>query len=430
MATDNLGFDVNPSGTNLFILQVAFLAFAWFAALLRAYVKLVMLRKVTVDDYLMLLALLGYTITGYFVTHAIIEGGLGKPAVESDLVQMQIQLQSLYGNMAISGPVSGLARVSTAWFLLRIATRRWQRIALYGIIIATTITTLVYFFFTVFQCSPPSYFWRMMGPGVSGTCDFSRAVYLATLVWGSLAAAMDWMLGLLPAIILWHVHINWLTKVGITSVLSFTTTAGIALIVRLIYVSQNGEKVPLGTTAVAITAIVELSLAIVAGCIVTLPPLFKKLRLGSRRRSSGTLPWQKSLIEPMPLHMHMHRSVENIIMASPRRVGGPSDNMRDMDMETQYPRAGTSCTSRAPSSNWDYEIEAGGMGDGEPVPSGREIQVRTFISVTSQPSADHVPVRDVKVNLDNKPLPMLPPQPRLKDRPILKSRSRNPSLFI
>lgn len=38
----------------LFVIVITFLALAWFTCLLRAWVKLVVLRKVTTDDYLML----------------------------------------------------------------------------------------------------------------------------------------------------------------------------------------------------------------------------------------------------------------------------------------------------------------------------------------------------------------------------------------
>jgi len=53
----NLGFDVNASGTALFIIQAVFLALAWITSFMRAFVKLVLLKKVSIDDYLMLVAL-------------------------------------------------------------------------------------------------------------------------------------------------------------------------------------------------------------------------------------------------------------------------------------------------------------------------------------------------------------------------------------
>lgn len=63
MITDNLGYDVNRAGTNLFIIQLAFLSVAWTISFFRAYVKLCMIRKVTADDYWMLASLVRLKLT-------------------------------------------------------------------------------------------------------------------------------------------------------------------------------------------------------------------------------------------------------------------------------------------------------------------------------------------------------------------------------
>jgi hypothetical protein len=53
----NLGFDVNAPGTTVFVIQTVFLVFAWTTSLMRAFVKIALLKNVTIDDYLMLAAL-------------------------------------------------------------------------------------------------------------------------------------------------------------------------------------------------------------------------------------------------------------------------------------------------------------------------------------------------------------------------------------
>ncbi len=102
--------------------------------------------------------------------------------------------------MVISGPVSGLARVSIALFILRIAVKKWHRLVLHAIIGTTAVVTTAYFFIVVFQCSPPSYFWEKIREGASGSCNNGMEVQISTLVWGSFAVVMDWILGLLPII--------------------------------------------------------------------------------------------------------------------------------------------------------------------------------------------------------------------------------------
>lgn len=100
--------------------------------------------------------------------------------------------------MALSGPVSGLARISIALFLLRIAVKKWHRLVLQGLIAVTAVMTTVYFFLVLLQCSPPSYFWERLRNRTLGSCGHDKEIQAATLVWGSFAAAMDWILGLLP----------------------------------------------------------------------------------------------------------------------------------------------------------------------------------------------------------------------------------------
>jgi hypothetical protein len=117
--------------------------------------------------------------------------------MELSLESNEVSLRSWFGNMALSGPVSGLARISIALFLRRIAVKKWHRLVLHAIIATTTVMTIVYFFLIVFQCSPPSFFWQRVR-GAPGSCNNTRGIQAATLVWGSFAAAMDWMLGLLP----------------------------------------------------------------------------------------------------------------------------------------------------------------------------------------------------------------------------------------
>ncbi|KAI0525986.1 hypothetical protein F5B22DRAFT_642143 [Xylaria bambusicola] len=424
MANDaNLGFDVNPAGTSLFIFQVIFLALAWMASLVRAFVKLVLLKKVSIDDYLMLLALLGYTVTAYFVFSSIIDGGMGKPGILGP-EDLEITMRNLLGNMVASGPVSGLARASIAYFLLRIAVIKWHRIVLYAIIGTTAALTVAYFFIVLFQCSPPSYFWQMVREGSSGSCHHHKLVEISTLVWGSLSAAMDWILGLLPIAMLWNVRINRQSKFGIAAILSFGIIGGIALVVRLVYVQQQdvtsndfGPQIAIG-----VSAIIELSLGIIAGCIATMAPLFKRMqsKLGSgSKQSRDSIPWQRSLAGP-----------ENIIMMSPRRLERAQGAQRG-EAETRRPRPKSPSVKRVlSSSNWDIEVEAAGLEYDAltPPPSRREIQIHTSIQVSSHPSDGDLSVSTI--DFADKPLPPPPPRAAARDRSIPRSRRLTPNLFI
>lgn len=59
MASNNLGFDINPHGTELVVVQTTFLIMSWIVCVLRGYVKIFLIRKITLEDWLMLVALVG-----------------------------------------------------------------------------------------------------------------------------------------------------------------------------------------------------------------------------------------------------------------------------------------------------------------------------------------------------------------------------------
>jgi hypothetical protein len=54
--------NANPRGLALFIVQLVFLVLALVFFLLRCYVKVFMLKKVTLDDWLMAVAVVGCSI--------------------------------------------------------------------------------------------------------------------------------------------------------------------------------------------------------------------------------------------------------------------------------------------------------------------------------------------------------------------------------
>lgn len=191
-------------------------------------------------------------------------------------------------------------------------------------------------------------------------------------------------------------------------------------------------------TPIAVSAIIELALGIIAGCIATLPPLFKRIGLqlssNPKRRAVGsiadTIPWQRSFTEPES----RQQQTEDIVMTPPRRPeGAQNDRLYSGDgVGERRPRTQRALPRRAlSSSNWDIDVEIGAAEDGEsgPRPSGREIQVRTHIHVTSQPSGE----ADVNVvDFARKPLPLPPPPLRSKprDRSITRLRPLSPTLFL
>ncbi|KAH9891385.1 integral membrane protein [Xylariomycetidae sp. FL2044] len=293
----NLGYDVNPPGTRLFITQMLFLVFAWITGIIRAYVKTLILKKQTLDDWLMYMALVLYTVFSYFVMVGVTEGGNGKHTTQLKLGGVQVALRCWYIGEVIFPLISCFIRISIALSFLRIAVIKWHRRVIYAVMVVTLVMSLVFFFATVFQCSPPSYYWKQIEGVKWGSCINPAIVPNVAIVHGVITAICDWVLGLLPIPMLWHVQINRRTKAGIAVLLSMGMLAGIALIIRIPYIRILAVSPDFlyETINVAIWSAIEPGLGIMAGCIANMRPLFKKFGVGfriSKRSRSGSSGWR------------------------------------------------------------------------------------------------------------------------------------------
>ncbi|KIH86987.1 hypothetical protein SPBR_08897 [Sporothrix brasiliensis 5110] len=220
----------------LFVIVITFLALAWVTCCLRAWAKLVVLRKVTADDYLMLCGMVFYTGYAasalYGVTHGI--GTLGEGM---SLEEASIGLRAWWLCEMLYAPVTLCVRTSVAVFLLQIAVQRVHRRTIIAVIVAFWVVTIPLFFVAIFQCRPISYFWMQPFPSVPrGTCVDGRVIYIVSVVHSVTSACCDWTLGILPVFMLWKVRLNVKTKLSLFMLLSMGVFAGIALIVRVVYV--------------------------------------------------------------------------------------------------------------------------------------------------------------------------------------------------
>ncbi|ORY66332.1 uncharacterized protein BCR38DRAFT_389901 [Pseudomassariella vexata] len=275
----NLGFDVNPDGTRLFIVQAVFLVLVWIVSLLRAQVKVFIIKKVMVDDWIMLVAVLIYTAYGIIAIYGVIAGGTGKHPSELTPDGIAAALKSWYLCEVLYAPLSAFIRTSIAAFLLRLAAASWQIWVIRVNIGVIWVVSIVFCFLMMFQCSPASYFWEHPSKpnSTGGSCIMPEVVPIATVVHGVASCMADWVLGLLPVVILWRVQLNRRTKISIGFLLSLGVIAGVAMVVRIPLIKNIAITADFlfETVNLAIWSILEPSLSILASCIATLRPLLR-----------------------------------------------------------------------------------------------------------------------------------------------------------
>lgn len=110
-------------------------------------------------------------------------------------------------------------RLSIAVFLLRICVKTTHKVIIYATLAGVLAFSTFYFFLVLFQCSPVSFFWGQY-EGMKGTCINPAAVPDASIAHSVVSFTADWILGLLPIVLIWDIQMNRRTKISIAAILS------------------------------------------------------------------------------------------------------------------------------------------------------------------------------------------------------------------
>ncbi|KAK8057408.1 hypothetical protein PG996_011345 [Apiospora saccharicola] len=176
-----------------------------------------------------------------------------------------------------------LTKVSVGVFLLRLAPNKNYRAFIHFIIGFTVLSSTASFLTVFFQCRPLSFNWDNTTPG--GQCISARNLKITTYFNSILSASTGLIFAMLPIPMLINVQLNWKAKSAIIGILA--TAAAIA---KMAYLSNYGKYGDLlfDSADITIWTTIEVNVAMIAGSIPCLKPLFKKiLDLSSAYRGGG-----------------------------------------------------------------------------------------------------------------------------------------------
>jgi hypothetical protein len=108
-------------------------------------------------------------------------------------------------------------RQSIVIMLFRFTFDRIHIILLYGISVLSLIVGLIFFFLTIFQCSPVEYYWNRLT--MTGHCIDIDILVSIVYFYSAAAAACDLTIGLLPALLIRNLRVTRRTKLGIAVIL-------------------------------------------------------------------------------------------------------------------------------------------------------------------------------------------------------------------
>ncbi|EKV06545.1 Integral membrane protein, putative [Penicillium digitatum] len=172
-----------------------------------------------------------------------------------------------------------VAKLSIIIALLRITISRVHAYILYGAMILATAVGLIFFFFTMFQCSPVDYFWKRAQPNTHGAC-INRTLLIGIAYLYSIGAAItDLTIGLIPVALIWNLRMNRRTKGAIAVILGIGSIASAAVIIRIPYIPTYKDPDFLyATSQLSIWSNIEAGIGITAGCLTTLRPIIRIFR--------------------------------------------------------------------------------------------------------------------------------------------------------
>ncbi|TLD07935.1 hypothetical protein PspLS_12180 [Pyricularia sp. CBS 133598] len=281
--------DVNR-GSEILSICVALTLVAIAITALRVYVRRRFLSKLSLDDYSMVMA----TVTLVAMTGTVFAQVFNGAGRHIEYIPPPVVVRGLHYNFA-SQPLClialGFARISVSLFLIRLASSKKYKWILWFLIGLTVVLTVVGVFQTLLQCRPMAFVWDKSIPG--GECVSTEYLVYSSYVSSSLSCTSDFMLASLPIFMLRNVQMNLRVKLAVITILSlgfFTVAAAIVKTISLTKWGLLGDYL-WDTGDITIWYTAEISVAILAGSIPCLKPLFKRILETTRRYgSSGRIP--------------------------------------------------------------------------------------------------------------------------------------------
>jgi hypothetical protein len=108
------------------------------------------------------------------------------------------------------------SKVSIGLFLLRVAVKRIHKWIIYCAMAISVFTGAVFFFVTVFQCTPISYFWNKQEAGYCVPID---VIIGLTFLYSACAIISDFTFAILPIFLVWGLNMPAKTRIMLIPVL-------------------------------------------------------------------------------------------------------------------------------------------------------------------------------------------------------------------
>ncbi|KAL3496790.1 hypothetical protein BJX62DRAFT_63132 [Aspergillus germanicus] len=228
-------FKLEGSSLSIFVVTLVFLIISFISVALRCFVRLRLVRAFGWDDALMVLAM---ALNILFALCGLIGAchGLGRKMVDFEhkadyATEIETALFWWWLGQTSYVITCVVAKVSIALALLRLTVAKIHKMILWGVIGVSIVVGLVFWFMLTLQCHPVDYFWHRLTS--KGTCLDTDYILDIAYLYSVTATICDFILGLLPIVLVWKLHMNFKTKAALAGILSMGCIASAAVIVRI-----------------------------------------------------------------------------------------------------------------------------------------------------------------------------------------------------
>ncbi|QRC98512.1 hypothetical protein JI435_045660 [Parastagonospora nodorum SN15] len=252
---------------------------ALFAVIARLYVRLRMIRNVGWDDYVMVTSMI-LCIAGQCIIIPQVYYGAGRHIEYIEIHEFQNSFRLNFVTQPLYLFAICLTKLSVGFFLLRIAVQPFYKKLIIGIMCFMSFYTIGCFFTIVLQCTDLRVQWDQT---VKGTCWSTKTLKSLSYSNQALNILTDVAFSVaIPIPMLWNVQMNRRQKASIIGILGLGMFATAAAVVKLSYVSTYGRSGDWlwDSRDLTIWTVIECNVAIIAGCLPCLKPLFRTV-LGS-----------------------------------------------------------------------------------------------------------------------------------------------------
>ncbi|KAF7179913.1 hypothetical protein CNMCM7691_008965 [Aspergillus felis] len=226
----------------ILVVAAIFLWLSLSAGSLRCFVRFRLTHAAGCDDYLMVAAMF-FNIGFGVCTILGATFGMGKKLVyfEESKGSFRNAMLLFWLGQLFYVFTSVIVRLSITLTLLRLTVDNLHRSILFAATVLSIVAGTIFFFFTIFQCTPVAYYWNRMTE--EGHCMDFDVLLGIVYMYSAAAAVCDFTIGLLPIFMIGRLKMDRHTKMAVIGILSIGCLASTAVIVRIpfVHLSKSPE---------------------------------------------------------------------------------------------------------------------------------------------------------------------------------------------